>query len=59
MQHDTLEGFLAVERAHRYAALVSKPTKFRVHETTRVLNAGARRDRIEFLRRQPHPGPID
>ena len=59
MQYATHEDYLTVERAHRYAALVSKPKKFKVYETNHALNAEARRDRIEFLNQQLHLGPID
>lgn len=59
VQYATHEDFLTVERARRYAALVSEPKEFRAYETNHALNAAARRDRIEFLRRQLHLGPID
>jgi dienelactone hydrolase len=59
MQYATQEDFLTVERAHRYAALVSEPKQLKVYETNHALNAAARRDRVEFLQRQLHLGPVD
>ena len=59
MQYATHEDYLTVERARRYAALVSEPKQFKVYETNHALNAEARRDRIEFLRQQLGLGPID
>lgn len=59
MQYATQEDFLTVERAGRYAALVSQPKQFKVYETNHALNAEARRDRIEFLQQQLRLGPVD
>jgi dienelactone hydrolase len=59
LQYATQEDYLTVERAHRYAALVSEPKTFRVYETNHALNAEARRDRIEFLREKLSLAPID
>jgi pimeloyl-ACP methyl ester carboxylesterase len=52
MQYATKEGFLTVERARRYAELVSEPKQFRVYDAPHALDAAARRDRVEFLRQQ-------
>ncbi len=59
LQYATQEDFLTVERAQRYAALVSEPKDFKVYATNHALNAEARRDRVEFLRRQLKLGPVD
>ena len=59
LQYATHEDYLTVKRARRYAALVSKPKKFKVYETNHALNAEARRDRIEFLHQQLHLRPIN
>ncbi len=59
LQYATQEDFLTVERARRYAVLVSEPKEFKVYETNHALNAEARRDRVEFLRRQLRLGSID
>jgi pimeloyl-ACP methyl ester carboxylesterase len=59
MQYATKEDFLTVERARRYAALVSEPKQFKVYEAPHALNAAARRDRLEFLRQQLRLGVID
>lgn len=59
MQYATHEDFLTVERARRYAALVSEPKQLKVYETNHALNAAARRDRIEFMRRQLQLGAVE
>ena len=59
MQFATKEDFLTVERARRYAELVSEPKQFKVYEAPHALNAAARRDRVEFLRQQLHLDAID
>jgi hypothetical protein len=59
MQYATQEDFLTVERARRYASLVSEPKQFKAYETNHALNAEARRDRIEFLQRRLHLGTVD
>jgi pimeloyl-ACP methyl ester carboxylesterase len=59
MQFATKEGFITVDRAKRYAALVSEPKQFKVYEARHALDAAARRDRLEFLRAQLGTGAID
>jgi dienelactone hydrolase len=59
MQYATHEDYLTVERAREYAALVSEPKEFKAYESNHALNAEARRDRVEFLRKQLHLDPID
>jgi dienelactone hydrolase len=59
MQYATQERFLTPARARQYAALVSEPKQFKLYEANHALNADARRDRVEFLRRQLRLGPID
>jgi hypothetical protein len=59
MQYAAHEDSLTVERARGYAALVSEPQQFKAYETNHALNAEARSDRIEFLRRQLQLGRID
>ncbi len=59
MQYATKEDFLTIERAKKYAELVSEPKEFKVYEAPHALNAAARRDRIEFLRQQLRLGAID
>jgi pimeloyl-ACP methyl ester carboxylesterase len=59
MQYATKEDFLTIERARRYAALVSEPKQFKVYEAAHALNAAARRDRVEFLREQLRLRAVD
>lgn len=59
MQFATKEDFLTVERARRYAELVSEPKEFKVYDAQHALNAAARRDRVEFLRRRLRLGAVD
>lgn len=59
MQFASKEDFLTVERARRYAELVSEPKVFKVYEAPHALDAAARRDRAEFLRAQLKLGVID
>lgn len=59
MQYATKEDFLTVERARRYAALVSEPKQFKVYEAAHALNAAARRDRLDFLRDRLRLDTID
>jgi pimeloyl-ACP methyl ester carboxylesterase len=59
MQYATKEDFLTVERARRYAALVSEPKEFKVYEAAHALNAEARRDRLAFLQKRLRLGAID
>lgn len=59
MQYATKEDFLTVERARRYAALVSEPKAFKVYEAPHSLNAAARRDRLEFLHERLRFGDVD
>ncbi len=59
MQYATKEDFLTVDRAKRYAELVSEPKRFEVYEAPHALNAAACRDRLEFLRQHLRLGAID
>lgn len=59
MQFATEEDFLTVARARQYAQLVSEPKTFKVYEGPHALNAAARRDRVEFLRRHLRLGTLD
>jgi pimeloyl-ACP methyl ester carboxylesterase len=59
MQYATREDFLTVQRARQYAALVSEPKQFKVYKAPHALNAAARHDRVEFLRRQLRLGAMD
>lgn len=52
MQYATKETFLTVERARRYAQLAGAAGRMEVYDAPHALDAAARRDRLEFLRRQ-------
>ena len=59
LQYATQEDFLTPARARQYFALVSEPKQMKVYDTNHGLNAEARHDRVEFLRRQLRLGEID
>ena len=58
LQYATQEKFITPERALLYAAVVSKPKRFKLYDAPHALNAEARRDRIAFLIEQLKLKPI-
>lgn len=51
LQYGKNDGFLS-RRADYYYSLVSEPKKLKIYDAGHALNAEARRDRYEFLRKQ-------
>jgi len=51
LQHGKNDGHLS-RRAQHYLSLVSEPKELKLYDTGHALNAEARRDRYEFLRKQ-------
>ncbi len=59
LQYATGEDFLTPAHARQYYPLIGGPKQMKVYDTNHALNAEARRDRVEFLRRELKLGPID
>ena len=51
LQYGTQDQLVPVKKANHYASLVSEPKEVRFYDADHALNADARRDRYQFLRK--------